>query len=178
MLSAIAILGSILIKRTLTFTEHEFMKEYDFSYLSEHLPEPDKECRMCFIEICEHAAVWVETEQHSRDTCHSINNQLAILLLQLKSCDERPYRQILCDHVKHGGISTSCHPDIECFEKELYDSILDCIAPNTGYHQFDQLFPRCLEHHGSESSAKYRRREIHAKHRDTVVREWNKMFYF
>lgn len=163
---------------TVAFTEHEFMQEYDFSYLSEHLPEPEKECRMCFIEICEHAAVWVETKHHNRDTCHALNNRLALLLHDLKSCNGKSYHQMLCDHVKHGGITTSCHADIGCFEKEHYDAILDCIKPSVGYHEFDTLFPRCLEHHKSESSLHYRRRELHAIHREIVVKEWKRKYHF
>eukprot|EP01084_Bolivina_argentea_P248300 415310_1 len=155
-----------------------YSKHYDFSYLSEYLPEPNEDCTMCFIEICEHAAVWVETKHHNKTTCYSINNKVALLLHQLNLCKEKPYQEIICNHVVNGGITTKCHANIQCFDKELYDSILDCISPTTTYHIFDELFPECLNHHDFISSIKYRHKQITKKHTKTVLREWKTKFFF
>ena len=119
-----------------------YMEEYDFSYLSEHLPEPIMDCTMCFIEICEHAAIWVETEHHSKEVCYRINNQVALILHELNRCgnENMEWWNIICNHVIKGGITTGCHPNVECFEKEIYDKVLDCISPKVSYFKFDQLF--------------------------------------
>lgn len=170
--------GLFILFVGISVSSNIYTEYYDFSYLSTDLPEPIKDCTMCFLEVCEHSAVWVETKHHSKTTCYSINNQVALLLYQMNLCNDQPYQQIICDHIKHGGITTSCHSNVQCFDKEIYDSMLDCISPKTSYHILDRLFPECLNHHAFESSAKYRNKEINHKHTKTVLREWKKKFFF
>ena len=161
--------------------EEYYMQEYDFSYLSEHLPEPKLDCTMCFIEICEHAAIWVETKHHKKEVCYTINNQVSMIIEELNRCENDEDKQwwaTICDHVIKGGIATGCHENVECFEKQIYDEILDCISPKVSYYKFDLLFPECLNHHNHKSSLKYRGKQMFRKHTKTVLREYKRITFF
>ena len=149
------------------YTEH-----YDFTYLSKHLPSPIRDCTMCFVEICEHSAVWVPTEYHNQTTCHSITNRVAILLRSAKL-----HKKTICKHIEIGGITTDCHSNIHCFDKQIYDDILDYI-PYTLYSLFDELFPQCLNHHTFKSSVHYRKKQINYKHDQNVIKAYKKLYFF
>mmetsp|Transcript_39632 Transcript_39632/g.63406 ORF Transcript_39632/g.63406 Transcript_39632/m.63406 type:complete len:187 (+) Transcript_39632:38-598(+) len=156
-----------------------YMQYYNFSYLAKDLPPPILNCTMCFVGACEHAAVWVEARHHNKSTCYRISNLVAMLFHQLDACnDGRDYKETICSHVSKGGIATTCHSNLQCFEKEIYDAILDCISPQSAYYSFDQLFPECLNHHEFASSLKYREKQMVRANTEIILREWKQIVFF
>ena len=132
---------------------------------------------MCFVPICEHAAVWVLDEHHNEQTCEKIGNDVAILFKKLEDTHFcQSLKDKICNQVIKGGISTECHDDVE-FDSVLYHDILDCI-PHSWYHKFDELFPQTTNIHGKESSLKYKSPELTKQRIKEQLEAWKKETFF